>query len=142
MTKALKAYGGAYGKRAAACLVILGMLAQAALVASTIPVIFAISSAAAQQPGYQTIIICTGTGFKRITIDPEGNRVEGEEEEASLQDCPACALAGHAALVSVSGSEILFSHGEAASLVAPASQQSVSSLKYLCADGQGPPLEL
>jgi len=142
--KALGAYSVTYGKRAAAFLAILAMLAQAALVALTIPVVFAASSSSAnaQQPGYQSLVICTGTGLKRITIDAQGNRVAEEEEETPLQDCPACAMVGHAVLAPVYGDEVPFSHNETAEFVAPASQQSIHGLAYLCAKGRGPPLQL
>lgn len=40
--------------------------------------------------GYQTIVICTGTGLRKIVIDQEGNLIDDEKIPGKTVYCPLC----------------------------------------------------
>jgi len=76
--------------------------------------------------GLQTIIICTGNGLKEITIDADGNPVNGEEVP---ENCPLCiAMSGIDLALSAQSSFLKVPHGVDPDYTLSARDLPVSSL--------------
>lgn len=75
----------------AAHLAVFGLLCQAALSGLFVPVAFASADPLSDAAGYRIIVICSGDGMKRITLDPDGNPVD-EQPAGSHEDCLLCVV--------------------------------------------------
>jgi hypothetical protein len=84
-------------KRFIAVLAVWSILLQAVLTAFAVPAAFAAMRPGALPEGYSQVLICTGSGMKRIIVDPQGNRT-GQSDEGQGYSCPACHFTGCAAL--------------------------------------------
>lgn len=84
-------------KRAIALVAVWSLLAQALLAAFAVPAAFAAMRPGALPDGYGQVLICTGSGMKRIVVDPDGNRV-GQSGEGQTDRCAACHFTGCVAL--------------------------------------------
>lgn len=84
-------------KRAIALVAVGSVLAQALLAAFAVPAAFAAMRPGATPAGYSQVLICTGSGMKRIVLNADGNRV-GQSDDAQGYNCAACHFTGCAAL--------------------------------------------
>jgi len=127
-------------KRTAVFLAIFGLLFQAALVALSIPAAFSASIPKVLPTGYTSIFICTGAGMQRIVIDTDGNRVEQEDQNPSVEYCSACILADSPVLAINTISPQILTVGYHLLYPAPGTQVSAEWLYAQCPESRGPPL--
>lgn len=133
---------GAYWRRCAAFLAIWGLLCQAVLTAIAIPVAFAATNPGALPPGYSSVVICTGAGMKRITLDAEGNRVADHDSDNALAQCTACHVNGGSVFAATPTSALVALEYVLAPMAPPAGRTCFDKHQGLCPDSRAPPLEL
>lgn len=125
--------------RAAALSAILGLYFQLVLSALAIPAAFAAALPGDLPEGYSTIVICTGDGMKRITLDGNGTPVGETEQNLPVKQCAACHLAGSGVFLSA-GEDALESPIQLCIGNLPLNQQLTSSRPaYLIAQTRAPP---
>ena len=133
---------GTYWKRSAAFLAIWGLLCQLVLTAAAIPAAFAAARPGVLPDGHWTVVICTGSGMKRITLDANGVPVEESQQDGPLDHCTACHLVSGGVLVAASA-EVLACPYCGLALLTPAVAEAVTG-KPDCRlpESRAPPLEL
>lgn len=133
---------GGYWRRCAAFLAIWGLLCQAVLTATAIPVAFASTSPVALPAGYTSVVICTGSGMKRITLDAEGNRVEEQDSNNTSTQCTACHVTGGSVLAATPVSVLASLKYILVPMAPPAGRTCFDKHQSLCPDSRAPPREL
>jgi len=75
-------------------LAIFGLYFQLLLTAVAIPAAFAAMLPGNLPDGYTLIVICTGEGMKRITVDADGTPVGETTQDMPAKQCAACYVVG------------------------------------------------
>lgn len=125
-------------KRAIAVLAAWSLLAQALLAAFAVPAAFAALRPGLILPeGYSQILICTGSGMKRIVVDADGNRV-GDSEEGQEHGCVACHFTGCPGL-GAPAAPVLSLPAQLVCHAAPLPGIVAQDADFLCPHSRGPP---
>ena len=130
---------GGHWRRSAAFLAIWGLLCQAVLTAAAIPVAFAATNPAALPAGYTSLVICTGSGMKRITLDAEGNRVEEQDSNNMSVQCTACHVTGGSVLAATPISTLATLEYVLVPMAPSAGRTCFDEHQNLCPDSRAPP---
>ncbi len=86
--------GHGYRRSAVAAVAAFALILQSFL---AVNVMAAISADAGD--GYRTILICTGDGYRQITLDAENKPTEQPAPSDATNECPACVLASSITLI-------------------------------------------
>ncbi|MDH3581954.1 MAG: hypothetical protein OEM91_15195 [Hyphomicrobiales bacterium] len=133
---------GDYRKRYTAFAAICGLICQLVLTSLAIPAAFAAARTGALPAGYTTIVICTGSGLKRITLDAAGNAIEEQDSENGALHCTACPLAGGTLLSPVNATQLTAPEYTALQRTPRPARTASSTNARLCPDSRAPPAKL
>lgn len=133
---------GVYWRRCAALAAVWGLFCQLALAAVALPLTALPVDPVAKAAGYTTVIICTGTEMRRITLDPQGNPVDEGESEGPAERCVLCHITGKSVLPAAPDVPVLAPHYVPISVTPAADQICCDAYHRLCPDSRAPPLEL
>jgi hypothetical protein len=129
-------------RRLTACLAIGALFCQAYLAALAIPASVALADIKGTFSAQNTIVICTGSGMKRITLGPDGEPVEQLDQDEALLSCHACALAGFFAFNTPAPPYFLSFASDTARLAARSFDIKAGGRSYICPESRAPPLSL
>lgn len=126
-----------YWRHLTARVAILGLVFQAVVAAAMLPMPLILSSGAQASPlDGGAIVVCTGTGFKLITIDENGNPVE---KTLPGQDCPVCAALAAVAFADQAAPPVVTAPPSNPDVLLPVNEHIPASIACLAHNNRGPP---
>ncbi len=131
-----------YWRRMVTCLAIGAILCEAFLTAVTIPASFALANTSSLPAAENTIVICTGSGMKRMTLGLDGELIEQPDQDEEPRSCPSCALTGFFALDPPETSTLGPAETQTSLLPVRALDLKVDQPRYVCPEGRAPPFDL
>lgn len=128
-------------RRATAALAAASLLFQLLIAAFAAPGAFAAARPALLPEGYSLIVICSGSGMRRVVIDAAGKPV-GQPGGEDAGDCAVCHFTGCAALAVAAAPGLSLPAFFPEERPEPLRGVSAGGAEFLCPDPRAPPFRL